>query len=166
MAPQKDLAKGWEELKPWLTVKAGAEREQMHVNAVRAMYEGYRTEPGTKRWDDYLALMRQLQSKYPDDINASLLYGLGLTWTAGPGETGLQQRREALSIFLPIFKKYPNNPGVPTTSSMPQTPPSCLRSPASSTQVCSYRSRLSPRASYAFAHLQSTRTMAGLHSHE
>ena len=110
-APAKDLAKGWEELKPWLTVKAGTEREQMYVNAVRAMYEGYTTEPGTKRWDEYLDHMRQLRGKYPDDINASLLYGLGLTWTAGPGERGLQQRREALSIFLPIFKKYPNSPG-------------------------------------------------------
>jgi tetratricopeptide (TPR) repeat protein len=83
----------------------------MYVNAVRAMYEGYATEPGTKRWDDYLALMRQLRGKYPDDINASLFYGLGLTWTAGPGEMGLEQRRQALAIFLPIFQKYPNNPG-------------------------------------------------------
>jgi tetratricopeptide (TPR) repeat protein len=55
--------------------------------------------------------MRKLRDKYPDDINASLFYGLGLTWTAGPGEKGLEQRREALVIFLPIFQKFPNNPG-------------------------------------------------------
>jgi tetratricopeptide (TPR) repeat protein len=110
-APQKDLAKGWAELQPWLTVKAGTEREQMYVDAVRAMYEGYATVPGSKRWADYLKLMRKLRDKYPDDINASLFYGLGLTWTAGPGEKGLEQRREALVIFLPIFQKFPNNPG-------------------------------------------------------
>ncbi|HTJ30596.1 MAG TPA: hypothetical protein VL346_08855, partial [Acidobacteriaceae bacterium] len=52
-----------------------------------------------------------LRSKYPDDINASLLYGLGLTWTAGSGQKGIAQRREALAIFFPIFEKYPNNPG-------------------------------------------------------
>ena len=39
-APQKDLAKGWAELQPWLAIPAGTEREQMYVNAVRAMYEG------------------------------------------------------------------------------------------------------------------------------
>jgi tetratricopeptide (TPR) repeat protein len=110
-APQKDLAKGWAELQPWLTIKAGTEREQMYVDAVRAMYEGYVTVPGSKRWDDYLTRMRQLHDKYPGDINASLFYGLGLTWTAGPGEKGLEQRREALAIFLPVFQKFPNNPG-------------------------------------------------------
>lgn len=36
-APQKDLAKGWAELQPWLNVKAGTVREQMYVDAVRAM---------------------------------------------------------------------------------------------------------------------------------
>ena len=110
-APQKDLAKGWAELQPWLSVKAGTEREQIYVDAIRVMYEGHANVPGSKRWDDYLARMRKLRDKYPDDINASLFYGLGLTWTAGPGERGLEQRREALAIFLPIFQKFPNNPG-------------------------------------------------------
>lgn len=110
-APQKDLAKGWEELKPWLAVRAGTEREQMYVDAVRAMYEGYASVPGSKRWQDYLDRMDKLREKYPDDVNAGLFYGLGLTWTAGSGEKGLQQRRQALAIFLPIFERYPNNPG-------------------------------------------------------
>ena len=110
-APQKDLAKGWAELHPWLSVKAQTEREQMYVDAVRAMYQDYATVPGAKRWSNYLSIMRQLRAKDPDDINASLFYGLGLTWTAGPGEQGLRQRREALAIFEPIFLRYPNNPG-------------------------------------------------------
>ena len=110
-APQKDLAKGWAELQPWLTTKAHTEREQMYVDAVRAMYEDYATIPGAKRWNNYLAVMGQLRVKYPNDINASLFYGLGLTWTAESGEQGLRQRREALAIFLPIFQRYPNNPG-------------------------------------------------------
>jgi len=110
-APQKDLAKGWGELQPWLTIKAGTQREQMYVDAVRAMYEGYSTVPAAKRWSNYLTAMGRLRDNYPRDINASLFYGLGLTWTAGPGEKGLEQRREALAIFVPIFHKYPNNPG-------------------------------------------------------
>lgn len=110
-APQKDLAKGWAELQPWLSLKARTTREQMYVNAVRAMYLDYATVPGAKRWSDYLSIMRELRAKNPDDLNASLFYGLGLTWTAGSGEHGLQQRREALAIFMPIFQQYPNNPG-------------------------------------------------------
>jgi tetratricopeptide (TPR) repeat protein len=110
-APKKDLAKGWAQLQPWLAMKAGTEREQMYVNAVRAMYEGYDKTPGDERWREYLARMQDIRQKYPADINASLFYGLGLTWTAGPGQQGMQRRREALAIFLPIFEQYPNNPG-------------------------------------------------------
>jgi tetratricopeptide (TPR) repeat protein len=110
-APRKELIQGWSELQPWLVIPAGTEREQMYIDAVRAMYEGYATVPGAKRWQDYLTRMRLLHEKYPGDINASLFYGLGLTWTAGPGGAGLKQRRQALAIFLPIFHQYPNNPG-------------------------------------------------------
>jgi hypothetical protein len=45
-APQKDLAKGWAQLQPWLAIKAGTEREQMYVDAVRAMYESYNKTSG------------------------------------------------------------------------------------------------------------------------
>lgn len=110
-APQKDLASGWAQLQPWLVIKAGTTREQMYVDAVRAMYEGYDTTSGSMRWQKYLTDMQELRQKYPNDINASLFYGLGLTWTAGPGKQGIAQRRRALAIFLPIFKQYPDNPG-------------------------------------------------------
>lgn len=110
-APQKDLASGWAQLQPWLAIKAGTDREQRYVDAVRAMYERYDKTPGTERWQKYLAQMQELRQKYPDDINASLFYGLGLTWTAGPGKQGIEQRKKALAIFLPIFKQYPDNPG-------------------------------------------------------
>lgn len=110
-APQKDLAKEWAQLELWLAIKAGTEREQMYVDAVRAMYEGYDKTSGSVRWQSYLSHMQELRQKYPDDINASLFYGLGLTWTAGPGKQGIAQRRKALAIFLPIFKQYPDNPG-------------------------------------------------------
>src|ERR1700748_2691452 len=92
-APAKDLSRGWTELQPWLAVKAGTEREQMYVDAVRAMYEDYANVPASKRWHVYLTRMNQIRDKYPDDINASLFYGLGLTWTAGSGGKGLEQRR-------------------------------------------------------------------------
>jgi tetratricopeptide (TPR) repeat protein len=110
-APQRDLAKGWTELQPWLAIKAGTEREQMYVDAVRTMYEGYDKRSGDERWHAYLDRMEAIRRKFPDDINASLFYGLGLVWTAGPGKEGIERRRQALAIFLPIFKRYPDNPG-------------------------------------------------------
>ena len=110
-APKKDLARGWAQFQQWLAIRAGTEREQMYVDAVRAMYEGYDKTSGAERWHAYLNRMEQMRQKFPDDINASLFYGLGLTWTAGPGTKGIEQRKQALAIFLPIFQQYPDNPG-------------------------------------------------------
>jgi tetratricopeptide (TPR) repeat protein len=110
-APRKDLAAGWKQLQPWLKKKAGTPREQMYLDAVRAMYKGYDHTSGTVRWARYLARMDALRCADPHDINASLFYALGLVWTAGPGDPGLAQRRRALAILLPIFHEYPDNPG-------------------------------------------------------
>jgi len=49
------------------------------------MYEGYATVPGSERWQNYLTLMRKLRA--------------------------YSNEGQALAIFLPIFKEYPNNPG-------------------------------------------------------
>lgn len=110
-APNKVLEDGWKELQPWLARPAGSVREQMYLDAVKAMYEGYQATSGAVRWNRYLATMDSIRRRYPHDINASLFYALGLVWTAGPGEQGSAQRRKALAILLPIFQEHPNNPG-------------------------------------------------------
>ncbi|HUZ95804.1 MAG TPA: hypothetical protein VMU57_12925 [Edaphobacter sp.] len=108
-APQKDLAAGWAQLQPWLAMKAGTDREQMYVNAVRALYEGYDNTSADERGKKYHARMEEIRRKHPDDINASLFYAIAIA--GGSGKEGLEHRREALAILLPIFKQYPDNPG-------------------------------------------------------
>jgi len=110
-APPKDLAAGWIQLQPWLAMKAGTAREQMYVDAVRAMYEGYDKTSAHEREQKYLARMEEIRRRYPDDINASLFYAIGVAFSAGSGKEGLEHRREALAILLPVFRQYPNNPG-------------------------------------------------------
>lgn len=110
-APRQALERGWSELQPWLSRPGGTERERMYVDAVRAMYERYQNTAGDVRWNRYLAAMQAIRKKYPNDVNASLFYALGLVWTAGPGQKGLAQRRKALDILLPIFRQHPDNPG-------------------------------------------------------
>ena len=110
-ASPKVLATGWSQLQPWLLKKPGTEREQMYLDAVRALYEGYDKVSSDTRGDRYLERMAALHQRYPDDVNASLFYAWTLAWTGGPGEQGLVQRRKALAILLPIFHEYPDNPG-------------------------------------------------------
>jgi tetratricopeptide (TPR) repeat protein len=110
-APPQVLVDGWKELQPWLMKPAGSAREQMYLQAVRAMYQDYEHTSPDVRWAGYLSKMEILRRAYPHDLNAGLLYALGLVWTAGTGEKGLAQRREALDVLLPIFQEHPNNPG-------------------------------------------------------
>jgi tetratricopeptide (TPR) repeat protein len=56
--------------------------------------------------------MQQLRSRYPMDREASIFYALALTSTARSGEAGIEQRREALAILLPLFEENPRHPGV------------------------------------------------------
>jgi tetratricopeptide (TPR) repeat protein len=75
------------------------------------MYEGYDHISGQVRWNRYLQELNSIRKQFPQDLNASLFYALGLVWTAGSGPEGLEQRRKALDILLPIFAAHPNNPG-------------------------------------------------------
>lgn len=110
-APRKTLEAGWSELQPWISQRAGTEREQMYFDAVKEMYEGFQDASGSIRWNRYLAKMESIRKQYPNDLSASLFYALGLVWTAGSGQEGLIQRRKALAILLPIFRAHPDNPG-------------------------------------------------------
>jgi len=83
----------------------------MYVDAVRAMYEGYDKTAANVREQKYLARMEEIRRKYPEDINASLFYAIGVAFNAGSGKEGLEHRRQVLAILLPIFQKYPKNPG-------------------------------------------------------
>jgi tetratricopeptide (TPR) repeat protein len=110
-ASPKVLAAGWSQLQPWLLKKPGTEREQMYLDAVRSMYEGYDKISSSARGDRYLQRMAAIRQRYPDDVNANLFYAMTMAWTGGPGDQGLVQRRKALAILLPIFHDYPDNPG-------------------------------------------------------
>lgn len=110
-APQKTLQEGWEQLRRWLSMKAKTHREQMYLDAVRGMYEGYSDTPGRVRWSRYLGRMAAIRRQYPQDSDASMFYALGLVWTAGEGRRGIAQRRRALRILLPLFSRLPDHPG-------------------------------------------------------
>jgi hypothetical protein len=110
--PARFLESGWKELQPWLSRAAKTERERMYLDAVSKLYEGYESTPGDERWRRYIAAMQQLRSRYPKDKEAAIFYALALEETAGSGKAGIEQRREALDILLPLFEENPNHPGV------------------------------------------------------
>jgi len=108
--PKRFLDSGWQELQPWLSRPAKTEREHMYLDAVSKLYLGYENTSADERWQRYIAAMRQLRSSYPKDQESSIFYALALTWTAGSGKSGIEQRREALDILLPLLRENPKHP--------------------------------------------------------
>ena len=110
--PTRFLDSGWKELQPWLSRPAKTEREHMYLDAVSKLYLGHENTSADERWQRYIAAMRQLRSSYPRDQESSIFYALALTWTAGSGKSGIEQRREALDILLPLLRENPKHPGI------------------------------------------------------
>jgi tetratricopeptide (TPR) repeat protein len=110
--PTRFLESGWKELEPWLSRPAKTEREHMYLDAVSKLYVGYETTPADERSQRYVVAMRNLRSQYPTDKEAAIFYALALITTAGTGKAGIEQRREALGVLLPLFEVNPNHPGI------------------------------------------------------
>jgi tetratricopeptide (TPR) repeat protein len=110
--PTPFLASGWKELQPWLSRPAKTQRERMYLEAVSQLYTDYENTLAEQRGHRYLVAMQQIHSSYPKDQEASLFYALALIGTAGSGKTGIEHRREALNLLLPLFAQNPNHPGV------------------------------------------------------
>ena len=110
--PARLLESGWKELEPWLSRPAKNEREHMYLDAVSKLYVGYESTPADERSRRYVSAMQQLRSRYPDDQEAAIFYALALTTTAGSGKAGIEHRREALGILLPLFEQNPKHPGI------------------------------------------------------
>jgi tetratricopeptide (TPR) repeat protein len=110
--PAPFLESGWKELQPWISRPAKTERERMYLDAVSKLYVGYENTSADERWQRYIAVMQQLRSRFPKDREAAIFYALALTSTAGSGKAGIEQRRAALDILLPLFAENPKHPGV------------------------------------------------------
>jgi hypothetical protein len=56
--------------------------------------------------------MASLAARYPDDVEARILYALILNVTALPTDKTFANQLQAAAILEPLFKQYPNHPGI------------------------------------------------------
>ena len=109
-ASRENLQAGWTELQPALERFYGSHREQEYLNAVAELYRDFEHTSSDVRSGRYQRAMRRLHIAYPADDNATLYYAMSLNLGA-PGKVGLANRRRALGIVLPVFKRHPDHPG-------------------------------------------------------
>lgn len=56
--------------------------------------------------------MESVATRYPEDDEAQILYALVLITTAVPTDKTFAHQLKAAGILEPLFKKYPNHPGI------------------------------------------------------
>ncbi|PTR15994.1 hypothetical protein C8R31_1028 [Nitrosospira sp. Nsp2] len=93
-------------------IPAHTEREQDYIAALAILFNDWETTDYRPRALAYEKAMKGVASRYPSDTEAQVLYALALNATAVPTDKTFASQLKAASILEPLFKKYPNHPGV------------------------------------------------------
>ena len=106
---ESDMARGWAAIQQVQSAKTP--RERAYIAAVTEFYR-----PGKQQFPErvqaYSDAMGKLYTQYPDDVDAGAFYALSLLAAVPPDDTGLIANRKAMAVLVPLFAKYPDNPGV------------------------------------------------------
>ncbi len=102
-----ELARGKEASEKAVSVGAKTAREKAYIQAIATFYRG----PDARAYE---AEMEQLHSKFADDDEGAIFYGLILInhGMSLPRDKTYAWQKKAADIFNGLLKKYPQHPGV------------------------------------------------------
>ena len=93
-------------------VGAKSERERDYIAALAALFKDWETVDHRTRALAFEKGMEGVAARYPQDLEAQILYALVLNVTALPTDKTFTNQLKAAGILEPMFTKYPNHPGV------------------------------------------------------
>ncbi len=93
-------------------VGAKSERERDYIAALSAFFKDWETTDHRPRAVAFEKAMEAVAARYPQDDEAQILYALVLNVTALPTDKTFANQLKAAAILEPLYKKYPNHPGV------------------------------------------------------
>jgi tetratricopeptide (TPR) repeat protein len=108
---EKQLKRGWEEIKLAKSLHAATARERDYIAAEAAVY-AHPERNGDKRGARYLKAMEKLYRRYPDDHEAAAFYALALEESDRDDDPTHAQRKQAAAILEKLFLLEPQHPGV------------------------------------------------------
>ena len=107
----KTMELGWAEMQKAQTLTAGTGREKAYIAALAGFFHPGATDFPT-RIAAYSQAMGKLYADNPGDVDAGAFYALSLLAAEGSDDTSLVQQHKAMAVLVPLFQKYPDNPGV------------------------------------------------------
>jgi len=93
-------------------VSAKSERERDYIAALGTYFKDWQTTEFRLRAVAFEQAMEGVAAKYPADVEAQILYALALNITSLPTDKSFANQMKAAAILEPLFRKYPNHPGV------------------------------------------------------
>ncbi|HWW20407.1 MAG TPA: tetratricopeptide repeat protein [Steroidobacteraceae bacterium] len=104
------MAKGWHEMQAAEATPAKTQRERAYLAALSDFFR-----PGaddySKRIERYATALGKLYADNPQDVDAGAFYALALI-AADSDESGVAAERKAMAVLTPLWKKYPDHPGL------------------------------------------------------
>ena len=87
-------------------------REAAYIHALQLFFDGYEGRHYLEHAKLYADSMAENAAAYPHDVEAQIFYALALLASDPPEDVDLVNPKKAVAILYPIFRQYPNHPGV------------------------------------------------------
>src|SRR5438876_8200491 len=110
VAPQ-NVASGLAEIEQAKRLSS-SDRERGFIDALSLIYTNTDSLPYQERLNRYAEAMRTLAGRYRKDAECQIFYALALIATAPPSDGTHAKQKEAAAILEPLFRKYPQHPGI------------------------------------------------------
>ena len=88
-------------------------RERDYIEAMTTFFKDWESIDHRTRAVAWEKAMAQVAQRYSDDVAAHILHALLLSATALPTDKSFANQLNAAEILEPLFKRYPDHPGVP-----------------------------------------------------
>ena len=106
------LKDGGEAIQKARAAGAGTPRERDYIEALAQLYRDHANTPHRPRALAYEQAMGRLAAKYPDDIEAKILYALALSANHDLNDKQYERPLKAAALLEPLFVSHPLHPGV------------------------------------------------------
>lgn len=106
------LKDGTEALRKAKDAGAGTQRERDYIDALELLYKDAESAPHRARAIAYEQAMEQLAAKYPDDVEARILWGLAVSANHDLNDKTYARPLKAAALLEPLFASHPQHPGV------------------------------------------------------
>jgi hypothetical protein len=106
------LVDGAEAIEKAKQVGAGTARERDYIAALELLYRDHASTPHRPRALAYEEAMGKLAERYPDDVEATILYALAVSGNHDLNDKTFARPLKAAGLLEPLFVSLPQHPGV------------------------------------------------------